>query len=383
VAKAVTALVDDLLVDRSPATGTGWLDRAGVLLAAADEPMQPWRKRATAILTRRVKQGVAEWYVLETLEKSWDGFMKQTKQGHNVGRPPYGYVADKIPHPVPARREQGKVKTRLVPDPMRANVVRMIYDLYLNTGMGLDLVRDRLNADPVVYPPPVPPDPRRSLVAWSSSSIRDILHNPKYTPATWSGTGEPARAAATGPTPKASGCGRPSRCTSRWSAWPSSRPYKAKPPPTKDRAAPDPASNKGRSGPSTSTEAGAVRDLWAADDRQIETTVADLTRRLHRQLLNLEDDNLSGAARYQIADRIGQLEADHRHPPGHGRPTPSATTRSTSSSATTRSTAASTSKSHSPTQTRAVRRMTVCAPGRSRNRSASRPGPACRSRRAG
>jgi hypothetical protein len=96
------------------------LDRAGVLLVAADEPMQSGRKRASAILTRRVKQGVAEWYVLETLEKSWDGFMEHTKQGYNVGRPPYGYVADKIPHPVPARREQGKVKTRLMPDPVRA-----------------------------------------------------------------------------------------------------------------------------------------------------------------------------------------------------------------------------------------------------------------------
>src|SRR5437764_573900 len=47
------------------------LEQAGVGLFAADEPIILSGKRATAILTRRVKQSVAEWYVLETLEKSW------------------------------------------------------------------------------------------------------------------------------------------------------------------------------------------------------------------------------------------------------------------------------------------------------------------------
>jgi hypothetical protein len=37
------------------------LEQAGVALFAADEPILLSGKRATAILTRRVKQGVAEW----------------------------------------------------------------------------------------------------------------------------------------------------------------------------------------------------------------------------------------------------------------------------------------------------------------------------------
>ncbi|MDQ3661910.1 MAG: hypothetical protein M3454_12795 [Actinomycetota bacterium] len=39
----------------------------GVVLFAADEPIVLNGKRATTILTRRVKQGVPEWYVLELL----------------------------------------------------------------------------------------------------------------------------------------------------------------------------------------------------------------------------------------------------------------------------------------------------------------------------
>lgn len=46
------------------------LERVGVALLASDEPILLNGKRATTILTRRVKQSVAEWYVLEMLEKS-------------------------------------------------------------------------------------------------------------------------------------------------------------------------------------------------------------------------------------------------------------------------------------------------------------------------
>nr|WP_240972616.1 recombinase family protein [Nonomuraea sp. FMUSA5-5] len=98
------------------------LEQAGVMLLAADEPMPQLdrpkggraRKRATPVLTRRVKQAVAEWYVLQMLELSWDAFCEHTEQGWNVGKPCYGYRAKKIPHPVAAKRAEGKSKTRLV-----------------------------------------------------------------------------------------------------------------------------------------------------------------------------------------------------------------------------------------------------------------------------
>lgn len=71
---------------------------AGVRLVAADEPVIPARggrkaKTATQVLTRRVKQGVAEWYVLEILEKSWGGFEMHTEAGFSIGMPCYGYQA--------------------------------------------------------------------------------------------------------------------------------------------------------------------------------------------------------------------------------------------------------------------------------------------------
>jgi DNA invertase Pin-like site-specific DNA recombinase len=76
------------------------LEQNGVLLLAANEPIAPAtgggqrsRKRAGPILTRRINQAIAEWYVVQMLELSWDGFCEHTEQGWNIGRPPYGYLA--------------------------------------------------------------------------------------------------------------------------------------------------------------------------------------------------------------------------------------------------------------------------------------------------
>jgi site-specific DNA recombinase len=148
---------------------------------AADEPILLSGKRATAILTRRVKQGVAEWYVLEMLEKSWDGACEHTRQGWNVGRPPYGYQAEPIPHPVPARRAEGRTKTRLRPDPVRAAVVRQIFAWRVTERLGYRAIAERLNHDPDRYPPPVSPDPARSRDCWGYSAVLEVLRNPKYT----------------------------------------------------------------------------------------------------------------------------------------------------------------------------------------------------------
>ena len=157
------------------------LEQAGVPLLAADEPIQVGRKKATRILTRRVKQATAEWYVLETQEKAWDGFCEHTRQGWNIGRPPYGYRAEPVPHPVPARRAEGKTKHRLVPDPVTAPVVRQIFAWRVAERLGYKAIANRLNADPDRYPPPVSPDPARQRNYWNPTAVRDVLGNPKYT----------------------------------------------------------------------------------------------------------------------------------------------------------------------------------------------------------
>jgi site-specific DNA recombinase len=157
------------------------LEKAGVPLLASDEPMALNGRGATQTLTRRVKQGISEWYVLEMLEKSRGGLEVHTEEGFNIGKPPYGYVAEKIPHPVPARRAEGKTKSRLVPDPVKGAVVSAIFAWRTGDELGYAAIAERLNADPDRYPVPQPVDPARAVGRWTKSAVHDVLQNPKYT----------------------------------------------------------------------------------------------------------------------------------------------------------------------------------------------------------
>ncbi len=169
------------------------LEHCGVALLAADEGITAAdlpnasgtlaRKRATPILTRRVKQAIAEWYVLDMLEKSWGGLMEHTEQGYNIGKPPYGYQVITESHPVPAKAALGKVKRRLVRDPVRGPAVTQIYTWRVVEHLSYDQIAERLNLDPDRYPPPEPilGRGRRAIGAWTKGSVRDVLCNPKYT----------------------------------------------------------------------------------------------------------------------------------------------------------------------------------------------------------
>lgn len=164
------------------------LELLGVPLLAADEPIilnglsnGRKRKRASQVLLRRTKQGVAEWYIIEMLEKSWDGTEEHTGQGWNIGKPPYGYVAERHKHPVPAKRAQGVHKTKLKIDPVRGPVVEQIYTLRVDEKLSYRAIADRLNTDPDRHPPPQPVDPSRAAGRWTGSAVREILLNPKYT----------------------------------------------------------------------------------------------------------------------------------------------------------------------------------------------------------
>jgi len=159
------------------------LEKAGVALWAADEPISVFgqAKKATPTLTRRVKQAVSEWYVLQMLEVAWGGFREHTQQGWNIGKPPYGYRADKTPHPVAARRAEGRTKHRLVPDPVCGPVVTAIFQWRALERLGYDTIADRLNADPGQFPPPQPTRPDARIGRWTGSSVREVLNNPKYT----------------------------------------------------------------------------------------------------------------------------------------------------------------------------------------------------------
>jgi len=103
------------------------LSAAGIPLLATGEPIDIAGMNATTILVRRIKQGVAEWCRFQVKEEAWNGFREHTMDGYNIGTPPNGYAAGRVPHPAPAKAAQGRTKTRLVPDPERAPVVARIY----------------------------------------------------------------------------------------------------------------------------------------------------------------------------------------------------------------------------------------------------------------
>ncbi len=155
------------------------LRSAGVRLCAADEPLE---ESFGTIVLRDVNIGIARGYHHELMVKSRQGQETSTRQGwHTGGVALYGCRFATHDHPNPHKASRGFNKRTLELDPVRAPVVRAIYDWYLGSGMGLLQIRDRLNADPDRYPPPVPIDLAMARGAWSRSSVWEVLRNPKYT----------------------------------------------------------------------------------------------------------------------------------------------------------------------------------------------------------
>ena len=157
------------------------LEQRDIALFASDEPMTA---NATAILTRRVKQGVAEWYVRDLIEKSRRGMEESVRQGwHTGGAASYGYQLEPHEHPNPQKAREGRKKHRLVPDPVKAPIVRMIFEDYCLHGLGLGAICDKLNADLDRYPPPArnKKDENNLRQTWSRSQLQAMLRNPKYT----------------------------------------------------------------------------------------------------------------------------------------------------------------------------------------------------------
>lgn len=157
------------------------LEQRDVGLFAADEPMST---DATSVLTRRVKQGIAEWYVRDLIEKSRRGMEESVRQGwHTGGRAPYGYALEQHQHPNPSKAREGKRKHRLILDPVRAPIVLMIFEDYCRRRLGLGEICDKLNSDLDRYPPPTAnsKDEMALRKTWSRSQIQGMLRNPKYT----------------------------------------------------------------------------------------------------------------------------------------------------------------------------------------------------------
>jgi site-specific DNA recombinase len=151
------------------------LSRHGIPIFATDEPASLEGANPTTILVRRVRQGVAEFFRLQLLQKTWKGLTEHAIDGWNIGPTPYGYLPDRVPHPAPAKAAQGRTKTRLVPDPQRGPVVTQIFTWRVDKKLAVSTIAARLNADPGLYPPP------GQAPGWAETTVTAILRNPKYT----------------------------------------------------------------------------------------------------------------------------------------------------------------------------------------------------------
>ncbi|GLY38815.1 putative recombinase [Amycolatopsis sp. NBRC 101858] len=157
------------------------LERCEVSLFAANETISVSGSRAQRILQRRINQSVAEYEVLNTLEQSWGGLCTHVREGWNIGKPCYGYKAKTFRHPNPAKAAKGFTKSRLEPDGPCGQTVTQIASWAYYDSLGTDSIADLLNQDLVKFPPPMPPGKVRARGSWCSSSVNDILRNPKYT----------------------------------------------------------------------------------------------------------------------------------------------------------------------------------------------------------
>jgi DNA invertase Pin-like site-specific DNA recombinase len=138
------------------------LERVDVPLFASNEPVTLSGSRAQRVLQRRINQSVAEYEAINTQEQSWGGLCTHVRDGFNIGKPLYGYLGRKVPHPNPSKAERGKTKTLLIPDPVRGPVVTQIAMWRYHDGLGCDTIADRLNADLTTYPPPESPGKKRA-----------------------------------------------------------------------------------------------------------------------------------------------------------------------------------------------------------------------------
>ncbi|WIX83475.1 recombinase family protein [Amycolatopsis carbonis] len=93
------------------------------------------------------------------------------RAGWNIHHPPYGYTTMTA---AGAHSRRGTPRTRLTPDPRRAPVVQAIFYWRAVTGLSVEHITTRLDADHNHYPPP------GTHTSWLPTAITAILTNIKY-----------------------------------------------------------------------------------------------------------------------------------------------------------------------------------------------------------
>lgn len=148
-------------------------------------PRQPWLYRVATRLTRDAWQDDqrATWQrAIRAYHDELTARSQRTKHadacaGWWTGLAPYGYrrITQRT-HDTGGRR---RTRHLLSLEPHRAPVVPTIYGWYLTDQLSVELIAQRLAADPGHYPLPLDHNGRSR--AWTTSIVRGVLDNPAYT----------------------------------------------------------------------------------------------------------------------------------------------------------------------------------------------------------
>ncbi len=113
------------------------------------------------------------------LKLSGDGLIELTRPGWNPGKPPYGYLAAKVPHPVLTRHAEGRTSTACSP-PRPTHLPSLESSSAWHRRAGLRRHRREPRPPARLYPPPLPTRAHVGLGRRSGSTVREILYSPEY-----------------------------------------------------------------------------------------------------------------------------------------------------------------------------------------------------------
>jgi site-specific DNA recombinase len=133
------------------------LDTYSVTLRSATEPFDTGSAAGRMML--QMLAVFAEFEHATIVDRVSAGIERRAKEGRwYAGRPPFGYVFSDS-------------ERRLVPDPVKAPVVRRIFDLYARERLGTMAIANQLRAEQTPAP----------AAGWGHPGVHGIVSNPTYT----------------------------------------------------------------------------------------------------------------------------------------------------------------------------------------------------------
>ena len=132
------------------------LKTSGVNVISITEPIED---SPIGFFQEGILELLAEYYVKNLAQESKKGHIERASQGLHNGSVPFGY---KVDHSVPAMMSINEEQ---------AEIVKLMYDLYVNKGYGCTKIAKHLNWSNI---------PSAMNDHWSYYTVNRILNNPKY-----------------------------------------------------------------------------------------------------------------------------------------------------------------------------------------------------------